>query len=84
MRDAGADHRGSTGSEFTGLTIDGVAVGDPSGRERNGSCAGIGTLTARKIDLSGGSASSRRIIMDMLVVKVRHGQCRSGCRSAAP
>ena len=59
----------STGSEFTGLTIDSVPVGNPAPGAQ-WQLAGIGTLTARKIDLSGGSASSRRIIVDMLVFKV--------------
>ncbi len=66
---AGLVAASSTGSELTGLVIDGQPIADPAAGTQ-WSLPNIGTLTARRISIDGNPTNSQRIIIDMLVVKV--------------
>ena len=63
---AGLISTNSTGSSFTELVVNSEPVSDPAPGTQ-WQLAGIGRLTARKLDLTNGT-SSKRIIVDMLVV----------------
>lgn len=70
--DAGLVRTSPAGSEIVGLKIDGNPIADPA-PGTSWVLDGIGTLTARKLDVSGSGRNTQRLIVDMLQLKLAAG-----------
>ena len=70
--DAGLVRTSAAGSAIVGLRIDGTPIADPA-PGASWVLDGIGTLTARKLQVSGSGRNTQRLIVDMLQLKVAAG-----------